>query len=1118
MAQQRARTSQIPAATHSAKSSGLTSWKASGSASPIPSLHQPIGNQALSRLLQTKRIQAKLAVSGADDAYEREADRVADLLENPTIVKPSSVTSQTVVQRKCADCESEEHLLPVASRDDEQPARDTVDGMIQTKGKNDGGHDASNVESTLKSASQGGRPLDAGIRSTLEQRMGTDFSAVKIHTDATAAQMNRELNAQAFTHGVNIFFDEGKYDPNSTSGRRLISHELVHVVQQGGSVESKLIQRKKGNKKPGVAYLKFQVLVPKDYQTLDQMYRLFERTAYGREVGLDWSCNNFCDMSKNRGKVISFNIPKADIEENADPKQKKAQEESQKSFEQTQGKIKQDIKDEVNKRYYETSGDKPGTQIKKGEEGKAREWQQSLNEVMQEKQALENIPPEMKKLMGPETSYKPKDYQHLLKIAEKLKAFTKEDFAAYQLLTIRATDNLDLFEKSVDMFLARKEELKKALDEQQQKKGDADKQPTLRDALDEKWKGLDESAIGKMSESDQYALARRKADELTAAQLKYMNDHRGETLKDFAKSAALMNTGETFSAIGEDLQEVANGDANSWARWAAGSGAGAKLSGWMLAVAGVLYVASWLTGVGELATIAAGAAILLGSTITLSAVESELRVKAASQAKTPEEFKRNVELGAAAQTNVIVGVALIVVAAVLHFTAKSLFPETMKKINTSIKNFRERIRLKGSISDLKPQIKTEMGMRKAELIAATELAKQKAMASGEELGKLSTEQFVEKLEKGDGGFLDPSKLPPEQKVNYRELLKTPEGRIGIESYRTKLVNALKTDVVQAIDRLAQEYGSKIDELVKEVDAAKNHDDLKGALDKFESVLTEEHAKKFMAGEQEKITQQKSEEAAQEIQKKILVSIKDAIVKRLTARIARQADKFQLTYTDAELQAVVKRGKELGLSDQTIEDLVYTGSRTAKAISASDLVQQMENWVNEISKRGFPYKFTDMAEFQAFSKSLLDGLRSANLPTNDVRIQGSALRKTTADDVDIACFVDEATFDKLLVDRFNERAALKGGGKITLTGKSHSELVNLAQDIEANPAKYNSTAKTFANALKTSIINSKSDIIPALKGVRAFLAEKYPGLNIQTISVLIKGSLFDVKPDLPVTGK
>jgi len=533
-----------------------------------------------------------------------------------------------------------------------------------------------------------------------------------------------------------------------------------------------------------------------------------------------------------------------------------------------------------------------------------------------------------------------------------------------------------------------------------------------------------------------------------------------------------------------------------------------------MAVAGVLFVASWLTGIGELATIAAGAAILLGSTIVLSTAEYKLRIKAASQAKTPEEFKRNVELGVAARVNVIVSIAGIVIAAVLHFTVKALFPKTVQRISTAMKNFRERIRLKGSIYDLKPQIKAEMGLRKADLVKSTELAKQNSIASGEELGKLTTEQFVDKLEKGEG-FLDQSRIPNDQKLNYRELLKTPEGRAGIESYKAKLVNALKTDVVKALERLTQEYTSKIDEFLKEVDAAKNHDDLNGAAAKFESVLTEEYAKKFLAGQQEKLTQQKIEEAGLEVQKEILTAIKDNVVKRVTARIAKQADKFKLNYTDAEMEAIVKRGKELGLSEQTIDDLVYTGSRTAKAITAADLVKQMENWVNEIGKRGYPYKFADLAEFKAFSKDLLDGLRAANIPTDDVRIQGSALRKPSADDVDLGAFVDEAAFDKLLVDRFHERAALKGGGKLSLAGKSHAELAKLAGDIEANPGNYNNQAQTFMNALKTGIINSKSDIVPSLKGVRAFLAAKYPALNIQTISVLLKGGLFDVKPDLPV---
>jgi hypothetical protein len=1209
----------------------------------ILQLQRTIGNRAVQRLIQTK-----LQVSQPDDVYEREADRVAEyVMQMPepqaqhntassgkthgTPLQRLHTTPDERVHRQSEAEENEEeqkeepiqanfldgaHLQrQVAEEEEEAPVQAQVSGdsesqrqteepeedeeEIPVQTRQEEGHTpqiVSTLEARLHAAHGYGQPLSESDRSFFEARFGYDFSQVNLHTDAAADSLNRDLHARAFTTGHDIYFRQGEYHPNSSTGRTLLAHELTHVVQQtggraqrkatvqrtcascaasgslcskcqaetqetlqttllanqitplvqrqmvpqeeqeelvqakllapelahvvqhGGSVSNALIQRQGDKQKKGVAYYRYQVLVPDNYTTLEQMYKLFERTVYGREMNFTWHCNNYCDMSKNQGKIVPFSIPQSDVESYTDPDVKKQREQHKQGYGQLPSQKKAEISEEVNRRYFNLSGDKPGTKIKQGETGKARMWEQQLDEVMKEKEILERLPPEFKQLMGAEGAFKPKDYTQLLRIAEKLKQFGPEDFAVYKLLAIKATDNLALFEKSVDMYLARKEELKKALEEEQKKTPSTGaKDPTMQDAIAEQWKGLDESAIGKMSEDERYQLARQKTSEVTEAQLKYMKEHPGETLKDFAKAATLMNTGETFSAIGKDLTEVANGDANTWARWAAGVGAGAKLSGWLLAVAGILYVASWLTGIGELATIAAAAGILLGSTLTLSAVESELRIKAASQAKTPEEFKRNVELAAAARANVIVGVALIVVAAVLHFTAKALFPKTIENIKVSLKNFRERVRLKGSVYELKPQIVQEMGARKAELVKATELAKQKAVDGATELEGLSTEQFVDKLEKGDsGGFLDQSKLPPEQKVNFRELLKTPEGRAAIEAYKQKLVTALKTDVVAEIDRLAKEYTSNVDKFLKDIDAAKNHDDLRAATDQLESVLSEEHAKTFMTQEQEAITKQKLEEATAEAHKEVLSAIRDAIVKRVKSRIAAQSDKFQLIYSEAELEAIIKRAKELGLSDRVIEDLLYAGSRTAKAISATDLMQQMENWANVISPRGYPYRFADLAAFQQFSKDLLEGVRKAGLPTDDVRVQGSSLRKTSANDVDLAVFVDEATFDKLLIDRYHERIVIKENGtKVSLRGKSHTELLQLANDIGANPGKYNAQGGTFQNAMKNSIISSKSDIVKPLKDVAATIAGKYPHLNIEAISVLIKGGRFDLKPDLPV---
>ena len=77
-----------------------------------------------------------------------------------------------------------------------------------------------------------GRPLDAGAQSELGESMGHDFSDVNVHTDSEANQLNRAVHAEAFTTGKDIFFREGNYDPASNSGKKLLAHELTHVVQQ----------------------------------------------------------------------------------------------------------------------------------------------------------------------------------------------------------------------------------------------------------------------------------------------------------------------------------------------------------------------------------------------------------------------------------------------------------------------------------------------------------------------------------------------------------------------------------------------------------------------------------------------------------------------------------------------------------------------------------------------------------------------------------------------------------------------------------------------------------------------------------------------------------------------
>jgi len=143
------------------------------------------------------------------------------------------------IQRKCAECEKEEKL------------QKKTDSTHQSKS-------SSNIESSLTSSKGSGSHLPQNTRHEMESSFGADFSEVRIHHDSAAEQLSKDLNAQAFTHGNDIYFNSGKYDTNSTSGKHLLAHELTHTMQQGSNARKKPddakvsneIQLKKGSTPP----------------------------------------------------------------------------------------------------------------------------------------------------------------------------------------------------------------------------------------------------------------------------------------------------------------------------------------------------------------------------------------------------------------------------------------------------------------------------------------------------------------------------------------------------------------------------------------------------------------------------------------------------------------------------------------------------------------------------------------------------------------------------------------------------------------------------------------------------------------------------------------------------
>jgi hypothetical protein len=183
------------------------------------------------------RVQPKLKVNEPGDMYEQEADAMADRVmrmvggdRQQSVPKPVTGLIGNSVQRKCAGCEEEDKRRKVMRK--------------ETSGW--GGFSAPTSFASSLGTSNTGNPLPATTRTQMEQAFDTNFSDVRIHADAQSVQLNNSINAKAFTYGRDIFFNQGELNLNSASGKRLLAHELTHVVQQGGQA-SGAIQRSPGS-------------------------------------------------------------------------------------------------------------------------------------------------------------------------------------------------------------------------------------------------------------------------------------------------------------------------------------------------------------------------------------------------------------------------------------------------------------------------------------------------------------------------------------------------------------------------------------------------------------------------------------------------------------------------------------------------------------------------------------------------------------------------------------------------------------------------------------------------------------------------------------------------------
>ena len=165
-------------------------------------------------------IQPKLEIGSPDDEYEQEADQVADKVMR----MPES--RELKVQRKCKECEEEEKK------------------KVQKKADQGSNQVPTDLVSQLNNSSKQGSFLDDETNKEMSSKFGRDFSNVRVHADKQSTKMSLELGAKAFTYGKDIYFKRSLYNPKSFSGKKLLAHELTHVVQQNSNHKpNRVLQR-----------------------------------------------------------------------------------------------------------------------------------------------------------------------------------------------------------------------------------------------------------------------------------------------------------------------------------------------------------------------------------------------------------------------------------------------------------------------------------------------------------------------------------------------------------------------------------------------------------------------------------------------------------------------------------------------------------------------------------------------------------------------------------------------------------------------------------------------------------------------------------------------------------
>lgn len=260
----------------------------------------------------------------------------------------------------------------------------------------------------------------------------------------------------------------------------------------------------------------------------------------------------------------------------------------------------------------------------------------------------------------------------------------------------------------------------------------------------------------------------------------------------------------------------------------------------------------------------------------------------------------------------------------------------------------------------------------------------------------------------------------------------------------------------------------------------------------------------------------------------------AEIEQVKAFVKLAGSDFRMLYTEAELDGLVEFSRSVALQPAEFQGIILTGCREKKPRSAEQLKDQMHNWKTVVPAQGHPFKFTDKEHFQRFKVKLTELVANCDLPgeiklpTTDIRIQGSSLRTSIADDVDIAVCVTPEKYRDICAGRYAKYFVKHGATKADTVDevkqiplKQMNEMATQATTVAVadrqqpvSGYKNSGNFRSAANGILSGKFDGKSEKgMPGLFTATEAMKAAFPELKIESVTVIMVGGPFDLQPAL-----